>query len=184
MQKAVAALVLVLFMVLQIPILPAAQQQKFITLRSGSYGPGYKFSTKSTVEILESKDPRVQKLVAFITKLEKKFGSLDKNGPFYLYTYTFISRGRYKLKVNFSEWELVHSPLTDIIQDFSFVMQPGETKVIRFVAAGNPRTVLTQINIGVWKKDSDFYDSERWYFYGAGSAGFYIPPSIFYVAVP
>jgi hypothetical protein len=119
--------------------------------------------------------------------LRRKFGmNLPTDLQVYRYTYTFISRGQYALKINLSEWEFIHSPFTDIIQDFSFVLKPGETKTFRFLSYGKPRVVTTPINVGIWKKDELYGTGRmRWNFAGIGAAGFYVPPPLpFWMALP
>ena len=89
-----------------------------------------------------------------------------------MYTYTFENRGKYKVKLNFSEWSVIHSPVTTILQDFSLTLNPGEIKVIKFFTPGKPTTVVSAVNAGFWEQ----LETGKWEFAGIRQAGLYVPP--------
>jgi hypothetical protein len=151
-------------------------------------GPDFQLSTASSVELL---DPADKDAVKFLLLVRDVFRRVYRREPpsglqVYRYTYAFTSAGQYTLRVNFSDWDFVHSPFTDIIQDYSFVLKPGETKTFRFLSYGTPRLVNTPVNVGIWKKD-ELYGTgkEKWRFAGIGSAAFWIPePLTLWMALP
>ena len=95
---------------------------------------------------------------------------LDSQG-WHLYTYTFENQSKYKAKLNFSEWTVIHSPLTIIVQDFSITLSPGEVRVIKFFSPSKPNQTISAFNAGLWEER----EVGKWEFSGIGQAGLYIP---------
>lgn len=95
---------------------------------------------------------------------------LDSDG-WYLYTHTFENQSKYKARLNFSEWTVIHSPLTTIIQDFSLALDVGENRVIKFFSPSKPSQTITALNVGLWEER----ETGKWEFSGLGQKGLYIP---------
>lgn len=95
---------------------------------------------------------------------------LDSDG-WYLYTYTFENQSKYIAKLNFSEWTVIHSPLTTIVQDFSITLNSGEVRIIKFFSPSKPNQVVSAFNAGLWEE----HEVGKWEFSGMGQVGLYIP---------
>lgn len=156
---------------------------QFIPLTARASGSDYRLEIVSEVERADPADKNTAAFLQLVRDVFKREYSIDQPQldvrQVHRYTYTFTSKGKYTLKVNLSGWEFVHSPFTAIIQDYAFLLKPGETKTFRFLAYGTPRTVESPINVGICKKD-ELYGTgkEKWNFAGIGAASFYAPSSL------
>ncbi len=88
----------------------------------------------------------------------------------YKYTYVFNNYSIGRFKINFSEWGLIHSPLTKIVQDFSFELGIKASKVVVFLANSVPHEISSPVNIAFWDEPHN-----RWIILGVGKAAFFIP---------
>ena len=126
---------------------------------------------------VESYNPTPQQLDEFFLYWNKFYKhdirkELVVSDGWYLYTYTFENYGKYRVKLNFSEWSFIHSPITTILQDFSLTLNPGETRVIKFFTPGKSTTVVSAVNAGFWEQ----LEPGKWEFAGIGQAGLYVSP--------
>lgn len=149
------------------------KEKTFPTLRSNASQSDNSYHLEMEISLINVNPDK-----DFLDKLFEKYNRLyqrdrrnDTYQDFYEYTYIFKNLGTNKLKLNFSEWEFIHSPLTKIIQDFSFDLNENSTREIKFIANGPPETILSYINTGIWNKVENHWD-----FAGIGQASFYKPP--------
>jgi hypothetical protein len=157
----------------------AAQDvEQFPPTNSIHIGPDYHLSTESSVERLDSADKDAVRFLLLVRDVFARVYAIEPPSGLqvYRYTYAFTNAGQYTLKVNFSDF--VRLPFTDIIQDYSFVLKPGETKTFRFVSSGAPRLARTSVNVGIWKRD-ELYGTgkEKWNFSTIGTEVFWFPES-------
>lgn len=103
---------------------------------------------------------------AKMTDEEKKGGYSN----IYYYRYTFRNAGTIKIRFTFANYDALRSPLFRFNQDFSIVLEPGQTKTINFTANTTPKVVEAGLVIMAWYPDKD-----RWFFIGGGGSGLYIP---------
>ena len=170
-------LILILLVGICLAFVPRAStmdEKPFFLLQSEP--SGYKYHLEITSFVEREKDK--SNINNFLKEFERMAGQpaeINSEKDIYKYTYMFKNLGETKLKINFSEWKFVHSPLTDILQDYSFTLFANETKVVTFLANGKPAVISSAINLGWWGK-SFYGKNEKWNFAGVGSSSFYIPP--------
>jgi len=153
------------------PATAFSQSVQFSPLRSNSSGSDYQLTFKSEVEPYNPTPEFLEQFFEYWNKFYGRDIQSETNQDFYEYTYTFENLGHTKLKLNFSEWELMHSPFISIIQDFSFELDAGSAMRLSFVANGQPKTLISHENAGIWDDKN-----KVWVFAGIGLASFYIPP--------
>ena len=129
---------------------------------------------KSEVELYSPSQKELDEFFSYWNKFYKHDirKELIVSDGWYIYTYTFENYGKYKVKLNFSEWSFIHSPVTTILQDFSLSLNPGEIRIIKFFTPGKPTTVVSAVNAGFWEQ----LETGKWEFAGIGRAGLYVPP--------
>jgi len=94
----------------------------------------------------------------------------DSTIPLYRYMYTFQSTSAIPVKFSFSDPQVANSPLSEILQDFSFALQPGETRSVQFLSTYAPDFVISHVNNSVWDTER-----ERWGVLGTRRASLYVP---------
>jgi hypothetical protein len=97
---------------------------------------------------------------------------LQQDSPMslYRYTYTFESTSAIPVRFNFSDPQVANSPLSAILQDFSFALQPGQVRSVQFLSTYAPNFVVSHVNNSVW--DAEL---ERWDVLGTRRASLYVP---------
>ncbi len=103
---------------------------------------------------------------AKMSEKEKKGGYVNV----YYYKYTFTNAGTIKLRFTFANYEALRSPLFQFIQDFSIVLEPGQSKTIHFTANTAPQVIEAGCALMAW-----FPEKNRWFSIGGGGQGLYVP---------
>lgn len=101
-----------------------------------------------------------------MTDEEKRGGYSD----IYYYKYSFRNTGIIKIRFTFANYDALRSPVFRFNQDFSFVLEPGQTKTINFTANTTPKAVEAGLVIMAW-----YPDKNRWFLIGGGGSSLYIP---------
>ena len=159
-------LLTVAFLALVFPMVSLAKEKALTS--SGSLGWEVTSKVDEVIVCLlrKSTDPSVHDFLKKVDFFAPK-GSKQK---IYKYTYVFSNKGEDRFKVNFSEWKLIHSPLTRVVQDFSFELMPNSSKTVMFLANSAPHEILSPVNIALWDSEKN-----KWVIIGAGKATFLIP---------
>ena len=139
------------------------ERKEFPTLRS-SWGSGdiVKLHISSAVDRWDS--------LISPESLEKLSDEERDQVTLFIYTYTFQNDGKTKIKFVLSDFEVLKSPLTDILQDFAITLEPSQTRTIKFHATSTPKFASTAKVIKVWNNES-----KRWHNHGGGATSIYIP---------
>ena len=89
----------------------------------------------------------------------------------YEYSYRFENTSSVKMKVLFSNRDVLISPLVDFFKDFSIALEPGEVRIIRFMANTRPQEAYGgNIFVALWSEEN-----QQWYVAGTGLASLYVP---------
>jgi hypothetical protein len=74
-----------------------------------------------------------------------------------------------------SEWDVVQSPLTEVLQDFALELEARESAIVEFLTDKSvaPQNVLSPVNIAVWNSAEN-----RWSVTGGGQASLYTPSAL------
>jgi hypothetical protein len=93
----------------------------------------------------------------------------------------FATRPTSRIRINLSEWDVVQSPLTKVLQDFALELDPQESATVEFLTDASvvPQNVISPVNIAVWDSAK-----ERWSVIGAGQASLYTPSALGLLQAP
>jgi hypothetical protein len=148
--------------------------REYPPLRSESFGSDgdgnmVLWRIHSSVQLIPEEKGDRQALWLFMSQSGARAGSV---GDFYRYRYLFENDGSSAIRINLSEWDIVQSPLTEVLQDFALELDPQESATIEFLTDQTipPHDVLSPVNIAVWNDAKD-----RWAVMGAGQASIYTP---------
>lgn len=106
------------------------------------------------------------KALAAMDEEERKLGYAS----IYEYTYTFKHTGNTKVRVLFTEQNLLMSPLVNILQDFYLTLEPGEEKTVKFLANTTPSEAGASIFVMQFMPNKN-----KWFATGASKASFWLP---------
>lgn len=88
----------------------------------------------------------------------------------YEYSYTIKNTGKVKIKIVFANENVLASPISQIIQDFTITLLPNETKKIKFIANTTPQSTLSYMCIMNWVEEKN-----KWFFFSYGNVSLYLP---------
>ena len=95
----------------------------------------------------------------------------DGYASVYEYTYTIQNTGKVKIKIVFANENVLISPITQIVQDFSIILLPNETKKIKFIANTTPQFTSSIMCFMRWVEEKN-----KWFVSGYCAASFlYLP---------
>ena len=149
--------------------------QQFPPLEAGSSGNAsgvdYSFSIISTVGTIETPP------AGLLTEVDAFYKENGWTPPpaseltAYHYSYRIINKSQKTLQINFSGWEFIHSPFTNVIQGFQLVVPPGQTYRVSYFTIRPPKLRMSPVNAGL-------NTGKRFEYAGLGEAAFYCPDSI------
>ena len=88
----------------------------------------------------------------------------------YCYIYTVKNNGATRIKVSLPGPDVIRSPLTTVMQDFSIEVDPHGTATLVFVAESDPRETFSPVDIAIWDTAA-----EQWGFIRSGPVSLYLP---------
>lgn len=88
----------------------------------------------------------------------------------YCYIYTVQNNGATRIKVSLPGSDVIRSPLTKVMQDFSIEVGPHGTATLVFLAESDPKETFSPVDIAVWDTAA-----ERWGFIRSGPVSLYLP---------
>lgn len=88
----------------------------------------------------------------------------------YCYIYTVENNGSTRIKVSLPGSDVIRSPLTKVMQDFSIEVHPRGTATLVFVAESDPKETFSPVDIAVWDEAA-----ARWGFIRSGPVSLYLP---------
>ena len=89
----------------------------------------------------------------------------------YEYSYLFENTSSVKMKVLFSNRDVLISPLVDLFKAYSITLEPGKAKTVSFIANTKPQEAYGgNIFVALWSEEN-----QQWFIASAGSASLYVP---------
>ena len=155
----------------------------FPTLRSESVGKDEHGNTVvwriySAVEPVAQEGSERQAIPLFVSQAGVKG---QQARELLRYRYVFENDGTSTIRINLSDWDVVHSPLTEVLQGFALELGAQESATVEFLTDKSiaPQNLLSPVNIAVWNPVEN-----RWSVLGAGQASLYAPSALGLLKAP
>ncbi len=143
---------------------------------------GIKITSDAT--ILAENDERVQIFRTYLNTQNIAYIEEILHDEVTLYTLNFKNVGQAPLKILLAEntnHKISLSPLYQILQDFSFSLEPNERLEVRFLANGKPLAGNSLVSVATYKIPSGVKEnyktqtSPKWQFHSMGGMALWLP---------
>jgi hypothetical protein len=88
----------------------------------------------------------------------------------YCYTYRIQNKGDTPIKIGLPGSDVIRSPLTKVMQDFSIEVDAHSSAVLVFLAESEPKEIFSPVDIAIWDPAA-----RRWGFIRSGPVTLYLP---------